>query len=132
MHRVLMPVKKDATGKIRPNFELQEKINEMNESNLFKNMSSESIRNSVADIPGIKYNEQTGLIEAVDVAPFLVLQATASTDTLSKDLKNTKYLHNLSKDEDRKKKNKYNTIIGSRPQYGGGEKRQDTGNPKTT
>ena len=132
MYRALMPVKRDSTGKIRPNFELQEKINEMNENGLFKNMSAESIRNVVADIPGVRYNEQTGLIEAIDVAPFLVLQATASTDTLSGDLKSTKYLHDLSNEEDRKKKSKYNELTGTRPSYGGGEKRQSTGNPKTT
>ena len=132
MYRALVPVKRDSTGKLRPNFELQEKINEMNENSLFKNMSAESIRNVVADIPGVRYNEQTGLIEATDVAPFLVLQATASTDTLSGDLKSTKYLHDLSNEEDRKKKSKYNDITGTRPSYGGGEKRQNTGNPKTT
>lgn len=132
MYRALVPVKRDSTGKLRPNFELQEKINEMNESGVFENMSSESIRNAVADIPGIRYNEQTGLIEATEVAPFLVLQATASTDTLSGDLKSMKYLHNLSNEEDRKKKSKYNDITGTRPSYGGGEKRQSTGNPKTT
>ena len=132
MYRALVPVKRDSTGKLRPNFELQEKINEMNENRLFNNMSAESIRNLVEDIPGVRYNEQTGLIEATDVAPFLVLQATASTDTLSSDLKNTKYLHDLSNEEDRKKKSKYNAITGSRPSYGGGEKRQNTDNPKTT
>jgi hypothetical protein len=95
-------------------------------------MSAESIRNVVADIPGVKYNEQTGLIEAINVAPFLVLQATASTDTLSGDLKSTKYLHDLSNEEDRKKKSKYNDLTVTRPSYGGGEKRQGTGNPKTT
>lgn len=132
MYRALVPVKRDSTGKLRPNFELQEKINEMNENSLFKNMSAESIRNVVADIPGVRYNEQTGLIEATDVAPFLVLQATASTDTLSSDLKSTKYLHDLSNEEDRKKKSKYNAVTGSRPSYGGSEKRQNTDNPKTT
>ena len=132
MYRALVPVKRDSTGKLRPNFELQEKINEMNENSLFKNMSAESIRNVVADIPGVRYNEQTGLIEATEVAPFLVLQATASTDTLSGDLKSMKYLHDLSNEEDRKKKSKYNDITGTRPSYGGGEKRQSTGNPKTT
>lgn len=132
MYRALIPVKRDSTGRLRPNFELQEKINEMNENNLFKNMSAESIRNVVADIPGVRYNEQTGLIEAINVAPFLVLQATASTDTLSGDLKSTKYLHDLSNDEDRRKKSKYNELTGTRPSYGGGEKRQGTGNPKTT
>lgn len=132
MYRALVPVKRDSTGKLRPNFELQEKINEMNENGLFKNMSAESIRNVVADIPGVRYNEQTGLIEATDVAPFLILQATASTDTLSSDLKSTKYLHDLSNEEDRKKKSKYNEITGTRPSYGGSEKRQGTGNPKTT
>lgn len=132
MYRALIPVKRDSTGKLRPNFELQEKINEMNENSLFKNMSAESIRNVVADIPGVRYNEQTGLIEATNVAPFLVLQATASTDTLSGDLKSTKYLHDLSNEEDRKKKSKYNDLTGTRPSYGGGEKRQSTGNPKTT
>lgn len=132
MYRALIPVKRDSTGRLRPNFELQEKINEMNENGLFKNMSVESIRNVVADIPGVRYNEQTGLIEATDVAPFLVLQATASTDTLSGDLKSTKYLHDLSNEENRKKKSKYNELTGTRPSYGGGEKRQSTGNPKTT
>ena len=132
MYRTLVPVKRDSTGKLRPNFELQEKINEMNESGVFENMSSESIRNAVADIPGVRYNEQTGLIEAAEVAPFLVLQATASTDTLSGDLKNMKYLHDLSDEEDRKKKRKYNDITGTRPSRGGEEKRQSTGNPKTS
>ena len=132
MYRALVPVKRDSTGKLRPNFELQEKINEMNESGVFENMSSESIRNTVADIPGVRYNEQTGLIEAAEVAPFLVLQATASTDTLSGDLKNMKYLHDLSDEEDRKKKSKYNDVTGTRPSRGGEEKRQSTGNPKTS
>jgi hypothetical protein len=32
MYRALIPVKRDSTGRLRPNFELQEKINEMNET----------------------------------------------------------------------------------------------------
>ena len=132
MYRALIPVIHDSSGKIRPDFELQKKINALNENETFKNMSAESLRAVVADIPGVRYNESTGLIEAMNVAPFIVLQASASTDTLSGDLKNASYLHNLSNEEDRKKKSKYNAITGSRPSYGGGEKRQNTGNQKTT
>ena len=130
MYRALIPAKRDGTGRLRPNFELQAKINHLNST--LQNMSAPSIKQSIADIPDVRYNETTGMIEAINVAPFIVLQGAASTDTLSSNLKDAKYLHNLTNEEDRRKKSKYNIVTGSRAVYGGGEKRQDTGNPKTT
>ena len=130
MYRALIPARRDSTGRLRPDFELQAKVNHLNST--LQNMSSDSIKQSIADVPEVRYNETTGMIEAVNVAPFIVLQGAASTDTFGGELKNAKYLHNLTSEEDRRKKSKYNIITGSRAVYGGGEKRQDTGNPKTT
>lgn len=130
MYRALIPAKTDAFGRIRPDFEMQAKIDHLNST--LGNMDAKAIKNAIADIPNVVYNEDTGLVEAINVKPFIVLQASASTDTLGGDLKNAKYLHNLTNQQDRNKKKRYNIITGSRPAYGGGEKRQDTGNPKTT
>ena len=130
MYRALIPARRDGTGRLRPDFELQAKVNHLNST--LQNMSSDSIKQSIADIPEVRYNETTGLIEAINVVPFIVLQGAASTDTFGGELKNAKYLHNLTSEEDRRKKSKYNIITGSRAVSGGGEKRQDTGNPKTT
>lgn len=130
MYRALVPAKRDSVGRLRPDFELQEKINHLNST--MENMSPDSIKQAIADIKNVRYNEQTGMIEATNVAPFIILQASASTDTLSKDLKNTKYLHDLTNQEDKRKKTKYNTIISSTSGYGDSTKRQSTDNPRTS
>ena len=56
MYRALVPAKRDSVGRLRPDFELQEKINHLNST--MENMSPDSIKQAVADIKDVRYNMQ--------------------------------------------------------------------------
>lgn len=127
-----MPAKHDAFGRVRPDFKLHQKINGINEQLVKSGMTPGQIKSAIDDIPGVVYNEQTGVIEAENMQLFLTFGAIASTDTLGKDIKNSTYLHPLSDAEDRRKKDKYNTVVGVSYSIDGTNNREKSNNPKTT
>ena len=129
MYRVYMPAKKDSSGVIRPDFELQQKLDTINKQ--LKGMTPGQIKSAIADIPGVKYNENTGMVEAKNMGTFLTFGAITSDDTMGAGLKNSHYLHRLTDQEDRQKKNKYNEAIKYRTSTTGKNGRSETGNSRT-
>lgn len=130
LQRVYMPVKKDSSGRVRPDFELQQTLDLVNEQ--ISGMTPGQIKSAISDIPGAVYNEQTGMVEAKDMHVFLTFSAVASDDTLGNNLKQSQYLHKLSDDEDRKKKDRYNSAVAVRSSAAGTDKKEKTNNPRTT
>ena len=128
MQRVYMPVKKDSSGRIRPDFELQQTLDVINKQ--IEGMTPGQIKSAISDIPGAVYNEQTGMVEAKNMHVFLTFSAVASDDTLGNNLKKSQYLHQLNNQEDRMKKDRYNTAVAIRSSVDG--KRDKTNNPRTT
>lgn len=129
MYRVYMPAKKDANGIVRPDFELQQKIDTIN--NQLEGMTAGQIKSAIADIPGVVYNENTGMVEAKNTEVFLTFSAIASDDTMGSGLKSSHYLHPLTDQEDRQKKDKYNEAIKYRQSVAGKNGRAETGNSRT-
>jgi hypothetical protein len=129
IYRAYLPAKKDSSGRIRPDFELQSKLDTINKQ--LEGMTPGQIKSAIADIPGVKYNEQTGMVEAENMHVFLTFSAIASDDTLGNNLKSSKYLHELSDQEDRQKKNKYNEAIKYRSSTTGKNGKVETGNSRT-
>ena len=129
IYRAYLPAKKDSSGRIRPDFELQGKLDTINKQ--LEGMTPGQIKSAIADIPGVKYNEQTGMVEAENMHVFLTFSAIASDDTLGNNLKSSKYLHELSDQEDRQKKNKYNEAIKYRSSTTGKNGKVETGNSRT-
>ena len=130
LQRVYMPAKQDSSGKLRPDFELQQTIDTLNQK--LDGMTPGQIKSAIADIPGVTYNEQTGTVEAKNMHVFLTFSAVASDDTLGNNLKKSQYLHKLDNDEDRQKKSRYNEAIAIRSSADGKDKRDKTNNPRTT
>jgi hypothetical protein len=130
LQRVYMPAKQDGSGKLRPDFELQQTIDTLNQK--LDGMTPGQIKSAIADIPGVTYNEQTGTVEAKNMHVFLTFSAVASDDTLGNNLKKSQYLHKLNNDEDRQKKSRYNEAIAIRSSADGKDKRDKTNNPRTT
>ena len=130
LYRVHMPVKQDSSGRLRPDFELQQTIDTINDQ--IEGMTPGQIKSAISDIRGVKYNEQTGLVEATNTHAFLTFSAVASDDTLGNNLKKSQYLHELSNEEDRKKKSRYNDAISIRSSIDGGSKNNKSNNPRTT
>ena len=130
LQRVYMPAKQDGSGRLRPDFELQQTIDTINQK--ISGMTSGQIKSAIADIPGVTYNEQTGTVEAKNMHVFLTFSAVASDDTLGNNLKKSQYLHELSNSEDRQKKSRYNDAISIRSSTDGKDKRDKTNNPRTT
>lgn len=126
-YRVHLPAKKDASGRIRPDFELQKTIDSINKE--LKGMTPGQIKSAIADIPGVTFNEQTGLVEAKHTHVFYTFSAIASDDTLG-NLNGSQYVHRLSNQEDRQKKNKYNNAIKYRTSARG-KNAEETGNSRT-
>lgn len=129
MYRVYMPAKKDSNGIVRPDFELQQKIDMINGQ--LEGMTPGQIKSAIADIPGVVYNENTGMIEAKNTEVFLTFSAIASDDTMGPGLKSSHYLHQLTDQEDRQKKDKYNEAIKYRQSTAGKNGRVETGNSRT-
>lgn len=129
MYRAYLPAKKDSSGRIRPDFELQSKLDVINKQ--VEGMTPGQIKSAIADISGVKYNEQTGMVEAQNMQVFLTFSAVASDDTLGNSLKSSHYLHELSDQEDRQKKDKYNEAIKYRHSETGKNGRVETGNSRT-
>lgn len=129
MYRVYMPAKKDSSGVIRPDFELQQKLDTINKQ--LEGMTPGQIKSAIADIPGVKYNENTGLVEAKNIETFITFGAIASDDTMGSGLKNSHYLHRLTNQEDSQKKDKYNEAIKYRASATGKNGRVETGNART-
>ncbi len=71
------------------------------------------------------------MVEAKNMQAFLTFSAVASDDTLGNNLKSSNYLHRLSDQEDRQKKDKYNEIIKFRTSVTGKNGKSETGNPRT-
>lgn len=130
LQRVYMPAKPDGSGKLRPDFELQQTIDTLNQK--LDGMTPGQIKSAIADIPGVVYNEQTGIVEAKNMHVFLTFGAVASDDTLGNNLKQSQYLHELSNSEDRQKKSRYNDAVAVKSSTNGGSKRDKTNNPRTT
>lgn len=126
-YRVHLPAKKDASGRIRPDFELQKTIDSINKE--LNGMTPGQIKSAIADIPGVKFNEKTGLVEAKNTHVFYTFGAIASDDTLG-NLDKSQYVHRLSNSEDRQKKNKYNDAVKYRSSVRG-KNAELTGNSKT-
>lgn len=129
MYRVYMPAKKDSNGIMRPDFELQQKIDIINGQ--LEGMTPGQIKSAIADIPGVVYNENTGMVEAKNTEVFLTFGAIASDDTMGSGLKSSHYLHQLTDQEDRQKKDKYNEAIKYRQSATGKNGRAETGNSRT-
>ena len=129
MYRVYMPAKKDSNGIMRPDFELQQKIDTINGQ--LEGMTPGQIKSAIADIPGVVYNENTGMVEAKNTEVFLTFGAIASDDTMGAGLKSSHYLHQLTDQEDRQKKDKYNEAIKYRHSATGKNGRAETGNSRT-
>ena len=129
MYRVYMPAKKDSNGIMRPDFELQQKIDIINGQ--LEGMTPGQIKSAIADIPGVVYNENTGMVEAKNTEVFLTFGAIASDDTMGSGLKSSHYLHQLTDQEDRQKKDKYNEAIKYRHSATGKNGRAETGNSRT-
>jgi hypothetical protein len=130
LQRVYMPVKQDSSGRLRPDFELQQKIDMVNKQ--IDGMTPGQIKSAISDIPGVVYNEQTGTVEAKNMHVFLTFNAVASDDTLGNNLKKSQYLHQLDNSEDRQKKSRYNDAISIRSSADGKDKRDKTNNSRTT
>jgi hypothetical protein len=130
LQRVYMPAKPDGSGRLRPDFELQQTIDNVNKQ--IEGMTPGQIKSAISDIPGVVYNEQTGTVEAKNMHVFLTFSAVASDDTLGNNLKKSQYLHELSNAEDRQKKSRYNDAISIRSSVDGKDKRDKTNNPRTT
>ena len=130
LQRVYMPAKPDGSGRLRPDFELQQTIDTVNKQ--IEGMTPGQIKSAIADIPGVVYNEQTGTVEAKNMHVFLTFSAVASDDTLGNNLKKSQYLHELDNSEDRQKKSRYNDAIAIRSSVDGKDKRDKTNNPRTT
>ena len=130
LQRVYMPAKPDGSGRLRPDFELQQTIDIVNKQ--IEGMTPGQIKSAIADIPGVVYNEQTGTVEDKNMHVFLTFSAVASDDTLGNNLKKSQYLHELDNAEDRQKKSRYNDAIAIRSSVDGKDKRDKTNNPRTT
>lgn len=129
MYRAYLPAKKDSSGRIRPDFELQTTIDTINKQ--LEGMTPGQIKSAISDIPDVVYNESTGMVEAKNMQAFLTFGAVASDDTLGNNLKSSNYLHRLSDQEDRQKKDKYNEVIKFRTSATGKNGKSETGNPRT-
>ena len=126
-YRVHLPATKDSAGRIRPDFELQKTIDSINKE--LQGMTPGQIKSAIADIPGVKFNEKTGLVEAKNTHVFYTFSAIASDDTLG-NLNGSQYVHQLSNQEDRQKKNKYNEAVKYRSSVRG-KNAEETGNSRT-
>lgn len=134
LNRVWLPYINDG-GKIRPNFALIKRIDELNE--LYINGDKKTIMNpgqinSIIGREGLYYDEKTGKIVAKDTMPFISFGAIASNDTFGKELSDASWLHACTDKEDSKWKDLYNDLTEYRSFYADAKDKEKTGRPKTT
>ena len=112
LKRVYLPATK-VNGRITPDFEMYNKISELNESVKNQGLNDDQIAKLVeSTYPNLIYNRNTGLIEAKNTQLFFTFGAIASTDTYGKDIKNSDWRIEQSDEVDRSWQNIYNRLTG--------------------
>lgn len=112
LKRVYLPATK-VNGRITPDFEMYNKISELNESVKDQGLSDDQIAKLVESAySNLTYNRNTGLIEAKNTQLFFTFGAIASTDTYGRDIKNSNWRIEQSDEVDRSWQNTYNRLIG--------------------
>ena len=112
LKRVYLPATK-VNGRITPDFEMYNKISELNESVKDQGLNDDQIAKLVeSTYPNLTYNRNTGLIEAKNTQLFFTFGAIASTDTYGKDIKNSDWRIEQSDEVDRSWQNIYNRLTG--------------------
>ena len=112
LKRVCLPATK-VNGRITPDFEMYNKISELNELVRRQDLSDDQIAKLVeSTYSNLTFNRNTGLIEAKNTQLFFTFGAIASTDTYGKDIENSDWRVPQSDEVDRSWQNTYNRLIG--------------------
>ena len=112
LKRVYLPATK-VNGRITPDFEMYNKISELNESVKRQDLSDDQIAKLVeSTYSNLTFNRNTGLIEAKNTQLFFTFGAIASTDTYGKDIKDSDWRVPQSDEIDRSWQNIYNRLVG--------------------
>ncbi len=109
--RIYLPAK-NVNGKIMPDFDLYQTIANLNDR--CEDYTPGQIKSLLeSSYPNLKYNEETGLIEAKNTQLFLTFGAIASDDTYGDVLEDSKWLVAQSDNTDYALQNSYNSLIGA-------------------
>lgn len=112
LKRVYLPATK-VNGRITPDFEMYNKISELNESVRRQELNDDQIAKLVeSTYSNLTFNRNTGLIEAKNTQLFFTFGAIASTDTYGKDIKDSDWRIPQSDEVDRSWQNTYNRLVG--------------------
>ena len=115
MKRVYLPIKYETDGRITPNFEAQQKLEQVQSFIADQNgqVSDAWITNWLNEnLPEARWDSETKQVVFDNryVRPFLVLHGIAARNLVDFDT-NSEYLHHLSRDEGREWKDDYDRII---------------------